>query len=150
MDVRLAVAALLFFALQDWQAGMLHLQNQLRARHQLAPLHWSDDLAQKAQQWADRLLATGEFRHDPSRHGQNLFAVSNGNATAEFVFNAWASEASSYNYETNTCSDVCGHYTQIVWRDTTEIGCAVARDSRREVWVCDYNPPGNINNARPY
>ncbi len=44
----------------------------------------------------------------------------------------------------------CGHYTQIVWRGTTTLGCAVARSSFREVWVCEYSPAGNIVGQRPY
>jgi len=45
---------------------------------------------------------------------------------------------------------VCGHYTQIVWRDTKQVGCGVARDNRREIWVCNYDPPGNWVGHRPY
>jgi PadR family transcriptional regulator len=49
-----------------------------------------------------------------------------------------------------SCRGVCGHYTQIVWSNTREVGCGVARDSNREVWVCNYNPPGNWIGERPY
>ena len=38
---------------------------------------------------------------------------------------AWVSEAADYDYATNTCSAVCGHYTQIVWRDTQDVGCGI-------------------------
>ena len=43
-----------------------------------------------------------------------------------------------------------GHYTQIVWRSTVEVGCAVARSGLHEVWVCRYSPPGNVVGQRPY
>ena len=42
------------------------------------------------------------------------------------------------------------HYTQIIWRDTSEVGCAMAHSSFREVWVCQYSPPGNVVGQRPY
>jgi hypothetical protein len=45
---------------------------------------------------------------------------------------------------------VCGHYTQIVWRNTKSVGCAVARGKGVEVWVCNYDPPGNYAGQRPY
>jgi hypothetical protein len=38
----------------------------------------------------------------------------------------------------------------MVWRDTREVGCAVATDTEREVWVCEYYPPGNVAGFRPY
>jgi pathogenesis-related protein 1 len=62
----------------------------------------------------------------------------------------WASEAAQYDYKTNRCTGTCGHYTQLVWRDTKEVGCAVARSANREVWACDYAPPGNYIGMRPY
>jgi pathogenesis-related protein 1 len=68
----------------------------------------------------------------------------------EQIVRGWAAEASEYDYRTNECRGMCGHYTQLVWRDTKEVGCAVARGGNREVWVCDYSPPGNYGGKRPY
>lgn len=144
------VLFLLLVTGQGWQREMVDLHNQLRRRHDLHSLQWSDELAGKAQRWAETLLESGQLRHDPSRHGQNIFAMSGRPADVNFVFRAWASEASDYDYSRNTCSATCGHYTQIVWRDTKQIGCGVARGSGREIWVCDYDPPGNVNGERPY
>ena len=62
----------------------------------------------------------------------------------------WAAEARNYDYGSNKCSRVCGYYTQIVWGDAREVGCAVARGGGREVWVCEYDPPGNWVGKRPY
>jgi hypothetical protein len=54
---------------------------------------------------------------------------------------------------------VCGHYTQIVWKTTTRLGCGVALCDQNspfmgfpkwEFWVCNYAPPGNYNGQRPY
>ena len=66
------------------------------------------------------------------------------------VVGVWAAEARDYSYRANTCHGVCGHYTQLIWSDTREVGCAVARDASREVWVCNYDPPGNWVGVRPY
>jgi uncharacterized protein YkwD len=130
---------------------MLSAHNAVRARVKVAPLAWSERLAAVAKDWADRLLTRNEFIHRPnSKYGENLFDVTGAAATSGKVVDDWASEGRSYDYSSNQCSAVCGHYTQIVWRDTKEVGCAVARGGGREVWVCEYDPPGNLVGKRPY
>jgi uncharacterized protein YkwD len=132
---------------------MLPLHNHFRATLKLKPLVWSDRVAATAQDWANTLLMTGHFAHRPkNKYGENLYEVRGRNATAAEAFEAWASEAKMYDYKSNTCHQggPCGHYTQIVWANTRELGCAVARSPSREVWVCNYNPPGNYIGQRPY
>ena len=127
---------------------MLAVHNAVRARVGTAPLAWSHPLAARSQDWADTLLARGQFAHRPnSPYGENLFEIEGAAASPAEVVEAWAGESRNYDYSSNRCRGVCGHYTQIVWRDTKEMGCAVARGRGREVWVCDYDPPGNW---RPY
>lgn len=130
---------------------MLASHNAVRARVGVAPLAWSARLAARSQDWADTLLAQKRFIHRPnSPYGENLFEIDGAAASAARVVNAWAAESRNYDYSSNRCHGVCGHYTQIVWADTQEVGCAVARDGRREVWVCNYDPPGNWAGKRPY
>jgi uncharacterized protein YkwD len=130
---------------------MLAGHNAVRARVAMPPLTWSDRLAARAQDWADTLLARKQFIHRPnSSYGENLFEITGAAASPAQVINAWAEESRNYNYAANRCTGVCGHYTQIVWRDTKEVGCAVARGRGREVWVCNYDPPGNWVGRRPY
>jgi pathogenesis-related protein 1 len=130
---------------------MLAAHNAVRIRTGVPPLVWSEQLEKYARQWAGTLLSNGDFSHSRNQqYGQNLFEISGGSVTAEEVVSAWVSEAKNYNRQKNTCSGTCGHYTQVVWRDTKKVGCGVARGRRREVWVCDYEPPGNIVGERPY
>jgi pathogenesis-related protein 1 len=132
---------------EDW----LREHNAIRARLHEQPLVWSDELAEAARHWADTLINSRSLRHDGDHtHGQNIFAITRGSATVAFVVHAWAEEASSYDYTQNVCTAMCGHYTQLVWRDTREVGCAVASRRGREIWVCDYSPPGNVVGQRPY
>ena len=84
--------------------------------------------------------------------GENIYG-SSGAATGPAAVASWASEAASYNYSSNTCSGVCGHYTQLVWRETARVGCALhdcANLQFGRTVICDYAPGGNINNRRPY
>ncbi len=129
---------------------MIALHGAVRARVGMAPLTWSAPLAARSQEWADTLLARNQFVHRPhSTYGENLFEVHGAAASSAEVVDAWASESRNYDYSSNRCRGMCGHYTQIVWGDTKEVGCAVARGAGREVWVCDYDPPGNLAGSRP-
>ncbi|KAG8044422.1 hypothetical protein GUJ93_ZPchr0056g33619 [Zizania palustris] len=67
----------------------------------------------------------------------------------------WVSEKEYYNYDNNTCSAGqygCLHYTQVVWRDTTTIGCGgVTYTNTSNIFIIySYSPPGNWNNQKPY
>ncbi len=130
---------------------MLAAHNAARARVNVPALTWSDALAEHAQAWADRLIAERRFAHRPrSPYGENLFEISGAIASPRQVVADWNSEATGYDYASNKCRGVCGHYTQLVWADTKKVGCGVARNSRQEIWVCDYDPPGNWVGKRPY
>jgi uncharacterized protein YkwD len=130
---------------------MLAAHNAIRARLKLRPLTWSGRLESWARVWAEVLIRERDFAHRPNNpFGENPYMVSGGKTGPAQVTQSWASEAADYDYESNGCRRVCGHYTQIVWRNTREVGCAVAEAADRQIWVCNYNPPGNIIGQRPY
>ena len=130
---------------------LVQAHNEVRTQIKLPPLVWSDKIAVIAQQWADRLVARDEFFHRPkSAYGENMFKIVGAATSPARVVKEWAAEAADYDYASNRCKGVCGHYTQLVWRDTKQLGCGVARHARIEIWVCDYNPPGNWVGQRPY
>src|SRR5579862_8448662 len=110
-----------------FSSEILSAHNQIRARVAAPPLTWSSNLAARAQEWASHLWRQALFYHRPnSNFGENIFVISGAHASPSEVVGDWASEERDYNYHANTCRGVCGHYTQIVWRATREIGCAVA------------------------
>ncbi len=136
-----------------------------RARHGLPPLEWSEELASIAQRRAEYLAFSNncEMQHTVSEYGENLFWASaviwsDGRRevqkiSARHVVKAWADEERFYNYASNRCraGKVCGHYTQIVWRDTRQLGCGMAIcPNMAQIWVCVYYPPGNYVGMRPY
>jgi pathogenesis-related protein 1 len=130
---------------------MLAAHNAVRKRVGVPPLVWSKRLQRAAQAWADTLLKTGKFEHNRrTPYGENLWEIEGAEGSPEEVVQDWASEASGYDHRSNTCRGTCGHYTQVVWRSTKRLGCAVARGRRRDVWVCEYDPPGNYVGLRPY
>ena len=121
----------------------------------IPPLAWSSAVAATAEAWASGC----EFVHNPnSGYGENIYATS-GSATPADVVADWVAEKSGYDYATNSCSkSTCGHYTQVVWAKTTKLGCGVANCTTGspfgtgawQLWVCDYDPPGNYSGEKPY
>jgi len=125
---------------------------------ELPALTWNTAGATTAQAWAEGC----NWMHNPNRgnFGENIAAFS-GNSTPTQTVSLWNSEKADYDYAGNTCptGKVCGHYTQLVWRKTTSVGCGIAKCTTGSPlsgfpdWtylVCDYAPPGNFNNAKPY
>jgi uncharacterized protein YkwD len=111
---------------------------------------WSDKVAASAQGWADHLRDTAHcgLEHDTkSGYGENLAAGTNLTPTAAVAM--WAGEKSQYTYNPHY-EFVAGHYTQIVWRSSTEIGCGAASCDGQTVIVCRYSPPGNVIGQAPY
>jgi uncharacterized protein YkwD len=149
----------------DFAREMLNAHNQVRISATPVPnpslpvLQWSSEAASTAQAWADQC----RFSHNPNLKnlGENIFAATPNSVATAGVVQRWAAEASDYDYGTNACAPgkVCGHYTQLVWRSTTHVGCATrectqnspfAGFSRWQFWVCNYSPPGNFAGQRPY
>jgi len=121
-------------------------------------LKWSETLANSSQAYADELAASGAFQHDPNNdnYGENL-AASTADMSFKYATELWNAEKSDYDYNTNSCTAgaQCGHYTQNIWKNTTEMGCASATYTAGDytggtVVVCRYNPPGNYIGQRPY
>jgi len=117
-------------------------------------LQWSDDLAKVAAKWAIELKKKDcGFEHSPDNpYGENLFKGTVGFFDAKQVVDAWAGEKAFYNYNKNKCKpgEMCGHYTQIIWQSTQHVGCAKIECDGFEIWVCEYDPPGNWVGQKPY
>ena len=139
-------------------AGFTRLHNELRARLAVPALMWDPALASIAQAYADGC----RFEHSGRDGvGENLAANAPPGNTVAQAFKSWADEEAFYNYAGNTCAagKQCGHYTQVVWRSTTRVGCGVTSCTTGspftgfpswELWVCNYAPPGNFAGQRPY
>jgi pathogenesis-related protein 1 len=148
------------------QQQIVDAHNRYRKQVHVNELKWSDELASVAQQWVLRL----RNEHQCNMHhsnilgvGENLFwasavYVSNGSTypqsiTPREVVEAWGSEKDNYHDEDNSCDSgkVCGHYTQLVWHNTTKVGCAMTVcPDYSQIWSCNYSPPGNFSGEKPY
>jgi pathogenesis-related protein 1 len=144
------------------QAAMLSAHNRWRADVGSPALVWSEKLANIAQGWADHLNQENcAMYHSNNGYGENIYQASPlmwSDGRRDFqhkspkeVTDAWGSEIKDYNYASNSCSGVCGHYTQLVWKSTKEVGCAMSVcGDNGQIWVCSYYPPGNVVGQKPY
>ena len=135
---------------------LVTLHNKARAEVGVAPLKWSPTLAKYAQEWADELARTGKWEHrQGNKYGENL-SRGTGYTVLELV-EGWYDEKAKYKPGTPYpgVGFGVGHYTQMVWKDTTEIGVGKAvyttgRLKGQLVIVANYNPPGNFKGQKPY
>jgi uncharacterized protein YkwD len=126
-------------------AGVLAAHNRLRARHCAPALAWSPKLARVAQGWAERLRKGGcSLEHSRGSYGENLAAATPGSLANEDVVGLWYAERERYRFDHPGFRSETGHFTQLVWRGTQHIGCGVASCDAMQVWVCNYDPPGNV------
>jgi uncharacterized protein YkwD len=123
---------------------LVDAHNRVRARHCAKPLAWSSRLAQVAQQWANSLRDKGcVFGHSGGSHGENLAAGTSGTLDAEAVVKMWYDEVARYRFPNGGFSMQTGHFTQVVWRGTTHVGCGRSQCKGMDIWVCEYDPAGN-------
>ncbi len=157
-------------------AGVLEEHNKVRAGVMtdmpLPPFTWSQMLADYAQEWADTVAMDCNPRHRTNPpYGENLAVFTSFGAgsqrTGVDAVDAWAAEDSCWTYglfmRTDQCnqscylamsSDGCGHYTQIVWRNSTQVGCGASTcmmgGGTTSIYICNYAPQGNIIGQAPY
>ena len=141
------------------EARLLAAHNAERAVAGTPPLKWAESLEAEARVWARELIGSNRFAHDPAPHGhgENLWTGWGTRVwTPEAMVGEWIAEKAHYRHgvfpnvsRTAKWSDV-GHYTQVVWRDTTHVGCAVETRGDRSVLACRYSPPGNVDGRSAY
>ncbi|NWX73106.1 GLIP1 protein, partial [Alca torda] len=129
-------------------------------------MSWDAALAKTAKAWAKKC----KFKHNiylkmPRKvHptftpvGENIWTGTATIFSVDAALSDWFDEVSSYDFNTNTCTGMCGHYTQVVWAESYKVGCAVHFCNTVEYFpglfraahfVCNYGPPGNYP-RKPY
>jgi uncharacterized protein YkwD len=138
----------------DWANSILAVHNSERAAVGVPPLVWSDSLAASAQTWANHLATIPEMVH--SGPGENIAGFFTDPTEPTGGTSLWVAEKSNWRggVLTNENWYPTGHYTQMVWRNTQEVGCGAAPPGAGgPAWstlVCQYNPPGNYIGQAPY
>jgi len=119
------------------QAAVLKAHNDYRAKHGANPLTWDAKLHTAAQAWTDRCV----YEHGGGKSTNSGENIAMGYKTMVDAFNAWGpGEEADYNPSAPTYS----HFTQVVWKATTKLGCGSTMCSGRAFVSCIYNPAGNM------
>ncbi|XP_030918758.1 peptidase inhibitor 16 [Geospiza fortis] len=118
---------------------------------------WDKELEALAQSYAEKCI--WDHNKERGRRGENLFAMAP-TLELEFAVEDWNGEEKFYNFTTSTCvpGQMCGHYTQVVWSSTHQIGCGAhfcekidgIETENMHLLVCNYYPPGNMKGKKPY
>lgn len=133
----------------------------------LQKMSWDEELGKTAEEYSRKCIYAHSSGRKHSKFdwvGENLYVGSPEVAPMKILNTAikhWDDEKLNYTYETQECTAVCSHYTQVVWDDTYAVGCGMTtcKDiyvGDGETWevgqlvVCHYGPGGNKNERQPY
>ena len=135
---------------------LLDLHNRVRAEVGVGPVTWDPAVAKVAQDYADKMAASGVFAHNQNNGGlgENI-AMRWPNPTVSQLAGMWADEKKDWNTAwvigQEPGNPQTGHYTQMVWRATTKIGAGIATGADGKTYlVCNYNPAGNMMGQHPF
>ena len=134
---------------------MISAHNRARRGYGVAPLAWDEGLAQDAAAYANVLARSGRFQHDPQygrrvRQGENLWMGTRGAYSLEEMAGSWAEERRLFRAGTFPDVRTSGRwedgapYTQMIWRATARLGCALHASGASDFLVCRYAPAGNV------
>lgn len=140
------------------KAQLLAAQNKYRTELGETALVWSDRLAETAQSWAEHLAnEVHAMRHSGAiATGENIATWPAGRATLSRLVKLWGDEKQYFVDavfpDVSRTGDwkVVSHYSQLVWRKTTEVGCGFATGGGQDYLVCQYNPTGNFIGDKPF
>jgi glioma pathogenesis-related protein 2 len=150
--------------ISTFRINALSQHNTYRTTHRAPALTSSESLNNSAQSWAEHLASTGTFEHSGTPGvGENLYAYYTTDpsidsaALANGAVQDWYKEVASYDYANPGFSLETGHFTQVVWKSSTEVGCGVAQGTASSngtqfnafYVVCQYTPPGNVQGQFP-
>ncbi|XP_038883614.1 pathogenesis-related protein 1A [Benincasa hispida] len=130
---------------------LAHNKVRMNVTHPL--LNWDKKLARYARRWGMKRVADCKMIHSYGPYGENLFWGALDHWTPTEAVESWSREKQFYDVQHNACSggQMCGHYTQIIWRDSLKLGCTrVKCQTGGVLMICEYDPPGNYVNESPF
>lgn len=135
---------------KEFRQESLKWHNHYRAIHGVPALKHSDELCRYAQEWADTLAKRDAFSHRPNnKYGENIYMAWSSDPTKEVTgreaVDSWYSEIKQHQFGGEPRSLGSGHFTQVIWKGSTELGTARARTATGKLLVvANYNPAGNM------
>lgn len=128
-----------------FQKECLDTHNKLRAEHGAPPLKWSAKLASESEKWAKELLRNNKLQHSSGEYGENLAFASGYELTGAGATQMWYDEIKNYNFDNPGNFGGTGHFTQVVWIASQQMGVAIAGEGNGPQYVvARYSPAGNL------
>jgi len=136
-------------SIHDFIQGSLKKHNYFRALHGVPNLIHNAELSKLSQSYAEKLASNDSFEHSnckwgTKKVGENLFMCGGYKCTPEMSSQNWYDEITDYDFNKSEFSSDTGHFTQLIWKSSKEVGFGLAQ-SKRGNWysVANYYPPGN-------
>ncbi|XP_029533577.1 Golgi-associated plant pathogenesis-related protein 1 isoform X1 [Oncorhynchus nerka] len=132
----------------SFEQEFLDTHNAYRRKHGTPELTLSRDLCNSAQEWADHLVAINTMQHSNTNNGENLYYTWNSapnTLTGKEAVDNWYSEIKDYNFSEPGFTSNTSHFTQVVWKESTEVGVGLGVNGETVFVVGQYNPAGNMN-----
>ncbi|XP_068460597.1 Golgi-associated plant pathogenesis-related protein 1-like isoform X2 [Clinocottus analis] len=133
---------------ESFQKEFLETHNAYRMKHNTPPMTLSSELTAAAQKWADHLLAICALQHSDTKDGENIYNKSSSapiKLTGKEAVDSWYGEIKDYKWSSPGFSSNTGHFTQVVWKDSTELGVGLATDGKKVFVVGQYRAAGNMD-----
>ncbi|ESW16492.1 hypothetical protein PHAVU_007G161200 [Phaseolus vulgaris] len=133
----------------------LHAHNWIRKQYHLPAYAWDENLASYARGYLMQRYEDCRLIHSNSKYGENIFWGKKRTWNPSDATYYWYQENQWYDFKTLTCAPPpksCGHFTQVVWRDSNRVGCALQNCHKSDMGMlmaCEYDPPGNYDNENP-
>jgi len=149
--------------LNTLRSTALSQHNTYRNTHHSPDMTLSNSLNNSAQNWANYLATNGVFEHSNSDAGENIYVSYTTASSVEAAplanqaVTSWYNEVSDYDYSNPGFSSQTGHFTQVVWKNSTQLGCGAAQgvttiqgnQYNAFYVVCQYAPAGNVTGQFP-
>nr|CAD7569377.1 unnamed protein product [Timema californicum] len=134
----------------DFATDCLRAHNDYRRRHGVEPLKLNKKICKYSEEWAKYLASRGIMEHrQNNEYGENIFCSWSSNAnykvTGTEPVDNWYSEIKDHLFGREPRDLKSGHFTQVVWKGSKELGVAVAKSRNGQIFVvANYSPPGNF------
>ena len=136
--------------IETFISEMVKLHNELRIKHDSPPLNENEELNNMASSYA-KSLANNQEKNNCEYNvykeeilGENIFITDY--KKPKDIFKNIMKEKDEYDFDKNKYSNSSAHFTQAIWKDTTDIGCGFWADkaSKKNFIVLLYYPAGNV------